>query len=141
ALVAVAAALAAWLLKPVPPKPVTRFAMSLPPSQRLFTNRPEIAISPDGTRLVYSAGQVGSLQLYLRAMDGLEARAIPGTENATGPFFSSDGQWIGFSAGGKLKKVSLSGGLPATLAEVGPAGGALGTSWGSQGIIAFTPQT
>src|SRR5436853_1419912 len=138
-LVAAAAAVAAWLLKPAPPKAVTRFAMSLPPGHRLFTNRPELAISPDGTRLVYAAGQaVGSLQLYLRAMDGLEARAIPGTEQAAGPFFSPDGQWIGFSAGGKLKKVSLSGGLPVSLADVGPAGGAFGASWGSQGIIAFT---
>src|SRR5262249_46884688 len=86
-----AAALPTWLLKPAPPKPVTRFAMSLPPGQRLFTNRPEIAISPDGTRLVYAAGQgVGSIQLYLRAMDGLEAHAFPGTENASGPFFSPD---------------------------------------------------
>jgi Tol biopolymer transport system component len=138
ALAAAVAAFAVWLLKPAAPKPVTRFAMSLPPGQRLFTLRPELAISPDGTRLVYSAGLgPGAAQLYLRAMDGLEARAIPGTEGGVGPFFSPDGQWIGFSAGGKLKKVSLSGGLPVSLADVAAIGGSFGASWGSQGTIAF----
>jgi serine/threonine-protein kinase len=72
-------------------------------------------------------------------MDGLEARAIPGTEGGVGPFFSPDGQWIGFSAGGKLKKVSLSGGLPVSLADVAAIGGSSGASWGSQGTIAFAP--
>src|SRR2546430_11855418 len=103
--------LAPRLSKPAAPKPVTRFAISLPPGQLLFTGRPQLAISPDGTRLVYSAGQsLASTQLYLRPMEGLEAHAIPGTEGAYNPFFSPDGQWIGFFAGGKLKKVSLSGG-------------------------------
>jgi predicted Ser/Thr protein kinase len=135
-LVAAVAAITVWLLKPAPPKPVTRFAMSLPPGQRLFTARPEIAISPDGTRLVYAVGQT---QLYLRAMEGLEARAIPGTEGAFGPFFSPDGQWVGFFGPGKLKKVSLSGGLPVSVADVAGGGGAFGASWGNQGIIAFAP--
>jgi hypothetical protein len=112
--------------------------MSLPPGQRLLMNRPAIAISPDGTRLAYAAGPVAASQLYLRAMDGLEARVIPGTEGANYPFFSLDGQWLGFSAGGKLKKVSLSGGTSASLGDVAGAG-ALGASWGD-GIIAFAPQ-
>jgi Tol biopolymer transport system component/predicted Ser/Thr protein kinase len=138
---AVVVGLSVWFLKPTPPKPVSRFAMSLPPGQRLFTGRPELAISPDGTRMVYAAGQnLNSIQLYLRAMDGLDARAIPGTEVAAGPFFSPDGQWIGFSAGGKLKKVSLSGGPPVSLADVAPAGGAFGANWSSQGTIAFAPR-
>jgi serine/threonine-protein kinase len=147
---AAAAALASWFFKPSAPKAVTRFAMSLPPGQALFGGRPEIAISPDGMRLVYSAGShvpvynpdqvsisvqsLTSLQLYLRAMDGLEARAIPETEGAFGPFFSPDGQWVGFYAGGKLKKVSLSGGPPVTLADTGAIAGA---SWNNQGTIAF----
>jgi eukaryotic-like serine/threonine-protein kinase len=135
--VVIGGATAAWLLKPAPPVPVTRFAMSLPPGQRLLTGRPELAISPDGTRLVYSAGQGTVAQLYLRAMDGLEAHAIPGTENAYNPFFSPDGQWIGFSSGGKLKKVSLSGGPPVSLADALPGAGAFGASWSGQGIIAF----
>ncbi len=137
-------AVAVWFLKPAPPappKPVSRFAMALPPGQRVFPARPEIAISPDGTRLVYSAGpNAVSAQLYLRAMDGLEAHPIAGAEGAYGPFFSPDGQWIGFSAGAKLKKVSLSGGPPVNLADVGAVGGAIGASWGSQGTIAFSPR-
>jgi eukaryotic-like serine/threonine-protein kinase len=131
---------AVWFLKPAAPKAVTRLVMSLPLGQRLETLRPAIAISPDGTRLVYAAGPNTNLtQLYLRAMDGLEARPIQGTEGASYPFFSPDGQWVGFSAGGKLKKVSLSGGLPVTLADVYPVGG-VGASWSRQGTIAFAPQ-
>ncbi|HEV2201728.1 MAG TPA: protein kinase [Bryobacteraceae bacterium] len=135
------AGLAVWFLKPTPPKPVSRFAMALPPGQRVFPQRPEIAISPDGSRLVYSAGPGNTAtQLYLRAMDGLEAHAIPGTEGAYGPFFSPDGQWVGFSQGAKLTKVSLNGGPPVNLADTSGAGGALGASWG-QGTIAFSPVT
>jgi len=139
-LVASLAALAFWLFKPAVPKPVTRLAMSLPPGQRLALDRPAIAISPDGTRLAYAALQGSASQLYLRAMDGLEARAIPGTEDARYPFFSPDGQWIGFAAGGKLKKVSLSGGPPVSLADVsaGLSDFPLAASWGTQGVIAFS---
>src|SRR5207245_2353084 len=79
-----------------------------------------------------------------QAMDSLEARPIPGTEGPVGgtayaePFFSPDSQWIGFFAGGKLKKVSVSGGAPVSLGDVGGVGG-YGASWGSQGMIAFAP--
>src|SRR5260370_485414 len=86
-------------------------SMTLPAGQRLDLGLP-IAISPDGTRLVYSAGSSNiTTQLYIRAMDGLQTAPVPGTEGAHNPFFSPDGQWIGFNgADGKLKKVSLSGG-------------------------------
>src|SRR5713101_6840425 len=91
-------------------------------------------------RLVYAVGpSTVTGQLYIRAMDGLEARPIPGTEGARYPFFSSDGQWVGFSAGGRLKKVSLSGGTVVSLADVN-LGSFLGASWRSQGTIAFAPQ-
>jgi hypothetical protein len=95
-----------------------------------------VALSPDGTHLAYVAIQGGTQQLYLRAMDSLEARTIPGTEGATEPFFSPDGQWLGFFAGQKLKKVSVGGGSAMTL---GDAPFPFGASWGSQGIIAFAP--
>jgi serine/threonine protein kinase/Tol biopolymer transport system component len=132
--------LAVWMLKPATPKPVTRFTMSLPPGQRLDLGLP-IAVSPDGTRLVYSAGSNNiTTQLYIRAMDGLQAVPIPGTEGAHNPFFSPDGQWVGFNATGKLKRVSLSGGASVNLTDV-TAGQLSGTSWGSQGIIAVAPQT
>ena len=139
-LVAVIAGIAVWNLKPSPsPQPVTRTVINLPPGQQLagLDSGPAVALSPDGTRLAYVARQGGTQQIYLRAMDSLEARPIPGTEGAVSPFFSPDGQWVGFFAGGKLKKVSVSGGAAVT---VGGASSSRGASWGSQGMIAFTPQ-
>jgi hypothetical protein len=56
------------------------------------------------------ARQRGTQQIYLRAMNSLEAKPILSTEGGVSPFFSPDGQWVGFFAGGKLQKVSLSGG-------------------------------
>jgi eukaryotic-like serine/threonine-protein kinase len=142
---AAVASLAVWNLKPAPttpPKAVSRFTITLPPGQQLAVpdTGPAIALSPDGTHLVYVTRQGGTQQLYLRAMDSLEARPIPGTEGAIGgtsfaePFFSPDSQWIGFFAGGKLKKVSVSGGTALTLFDVSVLTGA---SWGSQGTIIF----
>jgi Tol biopolymer transport system component/predicted Ser/Thr protein kinase len=128
--------LTVWPFRPVPPRPVTRFTISLPAGQHLVgLDTPAIALSPDGTRLAYIAAQGSNLpQLYLRAMASPDARPIPGTEGATDPFFSPDGQWLGFFTGGKLKKVSVSGGATVTL---GDAGSPQGASWGSQGVIAF----
>ncbi len=129
--------LAIWNLRPSPPRPVSRFVITLPPSQRLpRLDQPAVALSPDGNHLAYVAIQGGTQQLYLRAMDSLEAMPIPGTEGATEPFFSPDGQWLGFFAGNKLKKVSVNGGAVLTLGEASFPGGA---SWGGQGMIAFAP--
>jgi eukaryotic-like serine/threonine-protein kinase len=143
-LVAAIASLVAWNLRPAPPQPVSRFTITLPPGQQLagLENGPAVAVSPDGTRLAYVARQSGTQQLYLRAMDSLEAKSIPGTEGAVSPFFSPDGQWLGFFAGGTMKKVSVSGGAALTLGNavtLGNVGSPLGASWGSQGMIAFAP--
>jgi Tol biopolymer transport system component len=141
-LVAVVTGLAVRNLKPAPsepPRPVTRAVITLPPGQKLagLENGPAVALSPDGTRLAYVARQESTQQLYLRAMDSLEAKPIPGTEGAINPFFSPDGQWLGFFANGKLKKVSVSGGAALTL---GDATNPRGVNWGSQGMIAFAPR-
>jgi eukaryotic-like serine/threonine-protein kinase len=131
--------LAAWNLKPAPsPQPVTRTVITLPPGQQLagMENGSAVALSPDGTLLAYVARQGGTQEIYLRAMDSLEARPIPGTEEAINPLFSPDSEWVGFFAGGKLKKVSVSGGAAVTL---GDAVAGRGASWGSQGMIAFAP--
>jgi hypothetical protein len=136
---AVVAALAIWTLKPTTPppsRPVIRFTITLPPGQQL-ADQPAVALSPDGLHLAYVANQGGSQQLHLRAMDALDARPIPGTEGATQPFFSSDGQGLGFFADGKLKTVSVTGGAALTLGEV--THNAFGASWSSQGMIAFGP--
>src|SRR5579864_5672294 len=135
------AALLVWVLKPAAPKAVTRFSISLPPGQRMEALGKAIAISPDGTRLVYAAGPSNlATQLYIRQMDGLEARPIPGTEGGHDPFFSPDGQWVGFADSEKLMKVSLGGGAPVRLADVSGSD-FLGASWGSQGMIAFATRT
>ncbi len=137
-LVALIASLATWTLKPSPPQPVTRLVVNLPPGQQLagLDSGPSLAISPDGTHLAYVARQGSMQQLYLRAMNSLEAKAIPGTEGAVNPFFSPDGQWLGFFANRKLMKVSLNGGTSLALANAPFDGGA---AWGSQGTIAFSP--
>jgi serine/threonine-protein kinase len=135
------AGLAVWNLKPSPsPQPVTRMVIKLPAGQQLagLDLGPAVALSPDGTQLAYLARQGSTQQLYLRAMDSLEAKPIPGTEGAFNPFFSPDSQWLGFFASQKLKKVSVSGGAALTLANVSYPAGA---SWGRQGMIAFTPAT
>jgi Tol biopolymer transport system component len=135
---AASASLALWNLKPSPPQPVTRTVINLPPGQQLagLDGGPAVALSPDGTQLAYVARQGGIQQIYLRALDSLDAKPILGTEGGVSPFFSPDGQWLGFFVGGKLKKVSVSGGAAVTLADaLLPRGG----SWGSQGMIAFSP--
>ena len=63
--------------------------------------------------------------VYLRPIDSLESRVISGTEGATNPFFSPDGQWLGFFAGGKLKKLLANGGAALTL-ELPRASNAMG---------------
>ncbi len=138
----VIASLAAWNLKPLPqpsPQPVTRTVIDLPPGQQLagLENGRAVALSTDGAHLAYVARQGGTQQIYLRAMDSLEARPIPGTEGAINPFFSPDGQWLGFFADGKLKKISVSGGAALTL---GNAANPSGANWGSLGTIAFAPE-
>ncbi len=139
-LLAASTGLAVWILKPASlplPQPVSRTVIALPPGQRLAVpDQPAVAISPDGTLLAYVANQGGTQQLYLRAMASLEAAPVSGSEGATTPFFSPDSQFLGFFAGGKMKKVSVSGGTPQSLADSKLPRGA---SWGNQGTIVFTP--
>jgi len=129
------ASLATWNLKPSPPRPVSRTVIALPLGQQLAgLEQPAVALSPDGSVLAYVAIQGGSQQIYLRAMDSLEARPIPGTEGGANPFFSPDGQWLGFFPGQRLKKVPVSGGATQTIVDAVQLHGA---SWSSKEIIAF----
>ena len=132
--VAVLTGLAFWNLKPTSARLVSRTVITLPPGQQLagLENGPAVALSPDGTHLAYVARQGGTQQLYLRAMDSLEATPIPGSQSATAPFFSPDGRWIGFFAAGKLKKVSVSGGEPVSVCDVP---GIPNASWGADNTI------
>jgi len=136
---AVLASVAVWsVMRPGPaaPLPVTRFAIHLPPGDEFVRVGGGLAISPDGQNFVYLARRgSGTPQLYVRPMRQLEATPLPGTEGALDAFFSPDGQWIGFWAGGKLKKVPLTGGPPSILCDVGILQGA---SWGPDDTIFFS---
>jgi len=94
----------------------------------------DVAISADGTRLVYVGRRGPIQQLYTRAVSELDVTPIPGTEDAVSPFFSPDGNWVGFGAGDELRKVPIAGGRPQTLCA---ARGLLGASWGTTNSIVF----
>jgi serine/threonine-protein kinase len=118
-----------------PPRPVTRFVITLAPGQQL-AGTSALALSPDGRQLAYVAmdGANANRQIFLREMDRVDARPIAGTEGASNPFFSPDGQWLGFFADGSLKKLPLSGGAAVNLVDVtNPTGGA----WIDEHTIAF----
>ncbi len=95
-----------------------------------------MAISPDGSELAYVTGHGETTQIFLRSVDRLEPQPLEGTTNATSPFFSPDNQWVGFFADGKLKKVSIHGGEPATLCDAPINRGA---TWGPDNTIIFAP--
>jgi len=95
---------------------------------------PAAVLSPDGARLAIRArGGDQQARLYLRGLDQLEAMPLSGTEGAENPFFSPDSQWIGFFAGGKLKKIAVERGAAATLCDAAAVGG----SWSEDGTIVF----
>jgi serine/threonine-protein kinase len=94
---------------------------------------PAVALAPDGTRIVFvSQDQNGVSQLFHRRLDQPRAALLSGTEGASQPFFSPDGQWVGFFAEGKLKKTRIDGGEPVSLCDA-PSG--RGGSWGEDGNI------
>jgi len=140
ALVAVVvASLAWWSLTPPTQLSLRKFIIT-PPSTALLRDRSanELAISPDGTHFTYVASIEGTDQLYLRSLDEFGNRPIPGAEGAIGGslFFSADGESVGFFAGGKLKKVSLTGGSPITLCDA--ASPRRSGSWGPDDTIVFS---
>jgi len=104
----------------------------LGPDAALNRTRP-MSLSADGTRMVYvSRRSDGKTQLSMRVFEQPSATVLPDTEGADSPFFSPDGQWVGFAADGRLKKISTSGGRAITLCE---APNFRGASWGENGVI------
>jgi serine/threonine protein kinase/Tol biopolymer transport system component len=94
-----------------------------------------VAVSSDGRRLVYGASdRTGRELLWVRVVEEIEARPLSGTEGATYPFWSPDGEFIGFFGDGKLKKVRVAGGPPQTLGDA-PSG--RGGSWSIRGVILY----
>ncbi|MBI1955829.1 MAG: serine/threonine-protein kinase [Acidobacteria bacterium] len=140
AVFAVVASIAVWNLKPSPSppsQPVSRFAIALPPNERLANlESPAVAISPDGTQLAYVASRDGGgPQIYLRAIDALEGNPVPGTQDGHAPSFSPDGKWLLFFAEAKLKKVQIPGGSPISLSDA--PGNVATASWGLNDNIAL----
>jgi Tol biopolymer transport system component len=139
-LAAALAALAGWaFLRPAPSPPLIRAFIPPPEGAQYIVagNSTGIAVlSPDGTRLAFTARQAGRYQLWVRTLDALEAVPLPGTEGARRPFWSADGRFIAFFANGKLKKVSADGGPPLVLAD---AVDGRGGTWNQDGVIVFAP--
>jgi serine/threonine-protein kinase len=121
---AVLGALVSWWIggwrSPTPSTPlpaqVTRTVIELPTEAPLALggqvpqigyDSPVIALSPDGSQLVYVSEASDERKLFVRSMDGFDVTPIPGTEDAVFPFFSPGGQWVGFHTTDRVKKVSL----------------------------------
>lgn len=118
--------------------PSVHSVLPLPPGDRLWTERQSLAISPDGRTVVYAAIRDGVPRLFRRPLGAGHAVPIPGAEQGSRPFFSPDGQWIGFVslAQAALMKVPLTGGTAVSLAFVPPASS--GATWGADGRIVIT---
>jgi serine/threonine-protein kinase len=111
-----------------PPGQISEWSITLPPGARVHMPGPGgkfdfsklIAISPDGLRIAYAVqNRLGEVELVLREARAATPRPIPGTAEARAPFFSPDGQWLGFYADAALRKVALSGGSPQKVCDVG----------------------
>jgi len=131
------AALWGWF-RPAPARPVLRYSMALAKGQELSNPRgTRIALSPDGSRLVYTGPGPEGPQLWLRDRNQLTATPIPGTEQGANPFFSPDGKQVGFvmQSTATIKVVTLAGAPPITIADSGI--GADGATWNSDGYIYY----
>jgi serine/threonine protein kinase/Tol biopolymer transport system component len=127
-----------------PEKLVSRSFTTLPPGQTMQEvghYGSAVALSADGTQLVYVAREGDTTRLYRRSMDAFDAEVIPGTENAWAPFLSPDGSWVGFYSGGEdkgdVKKVSLEGGGLSVICPTDQGRHLHGGTWGPDGNVYF----
>ena len=137
--IAAAAALYAYFraTRSAAPAPI-ELSLAVPASQQLFTgDGPAVVLSPDGSRVAYVAKTASNNeQIYVRSLDGSEATPLEGAMGSS-PFFSPDGQWIGyFGTDGAIEKISVFGGAPV---RVGVGNSHRGAWWGQDGTIVFTP--
>lgn len=131
---------------PIPPT-VTRLTFAPPQGVKLIgtisvggSSFQHLALSPQGDRAAFVGNAEGKgRQLYLQAINDIEAHVIPNTEGAHSPFFSPEGRWLGYQQGKQLKKVSLDGGAALTIADIPQEGSLRGASWGEAGTIVFAP--
>jgi eukaryotic-like serine/threonine-protein kinase len=134
-------ALGVWAFRPVAQPTealISRLTIPLPRGVELGFiggRNPQLALSPNGRQLAYVGNQGMTRRLYLRSMESLETIPLPGSEDATYPFFSPEGDWIAFFAQGKLKKVSITG---VSQAICDAPGNSNGGAWGPDGNVYFT---
>jgi hypothetical protein len=123
--------------KPEIRPPQLRAAILPPSGEGFWANLTQpAAISPDGRLLAIVSMTNGQRQLWLRRLDATEAQPIAGTEDATNPFWSPNGRYVGFFTLNELKKVDVAGG---TVSEICPIGEySMGGSWSSRGVIVFS---
>ena len=130
----------AWMGRAPGPSLPVALTMEPPEGSRFasVTNAGGSAISPDGRTLAFTATSAkGGSLLYVRLLDSLAARPLPGTEEAARPFWSPDSKSLAFVAGGKLKRMEVAGGVPITLCE---ANSGRGGTWNEDGVILFSDQ-
>ena len=140
----VAVGFAAWsVMRPSPMAAPITFTLPAPEGLRYLAIYGSLSLSPDGRTVAFvaidttgrfAASETGAGALYLRSLGSQEARRLSGTDGASGPFWSPDGRFVGFIAGGNLKKVAVAGGPPVTLAERSTGRSA----WSAQGVILFS---
>src|SRR5262245_55037617 len=125
-----ASAVGHWNLVLPDAAPLDFFAPSL-----FGEGQPALTISHDGGRLAYVGRQNGTARLFFRRVDEADWHPLAGTEGASQPFFSPDGEWIGFFADDDMKKVAVAGGTPLTIARVSAPRGAV---WAKDGRVFFS---
>ena len=113
-------------------QPSTRF--QVPPPEKSVISM--FRLSPDGRKIVVAALSEGQYRLWIRPLDSLQWQLLPGTDEASYPFWSPDGANIGFFAQGKLKKIAVTGGPVQTLCD---ASNGRGGAWSAAGVIIFAP--
>ena len=142
AVVLTAAAFWAWSRSTAQPQAgAVRFTVQPLPGTRLEFSvsgvSTTISLSPDGRRIAYIASVAGTSQLYVRALAELRPHVLAGTTGARYPEFSPDGKWIAYESGKVLKKISVDGGLPITLCNVG-GDGIAGMTWVSDRSLIYS---
>ena len=139
-LAVVAASAAVWNSRrgeDAPASDPVRFTVDLQPGEELPLDAGlpvPMAISRDGRSIVYVTRRPSGNRIYLRQTERVDANMIAGTDGGSGPFISPDGQWLGFASGGFIRKVSMQGGTPQTVARVATF---FGGCWSDDGSIVF----
>jgi serine/threonine-protein kinase len=135
-----AAAVALWgWLRPEAPRPVARTQIALLEGLRVGSSSGSypLAITRDGRRVAFVGEDDGGSTLFTRALDERAPTALGGTGGGRQPFFSPDGEWVGYFAEGRLNRVSIVGGAPIAITSL-PSRSTYGASWGADGTIVFS---